>query len=87
MGYSNNPEDVRVDFFKPSGKWYCTEKVRWTAPFYATRFDALESFARSLQDHFKDQPDRLSDMTAVCLNPYRELAYPLMIKDGGWVNG
>lgn len=28
--YSDNPADVRVDFFKPSGKWYTTESVRWT---------------------------------------------------------
>ena len=30
MGYSEDETMVRVDFFKPSGKWYTTEAVKWT---------------------------------------------------------
>lgn len=30
MGYIDDPSMVMVDFFKPSGKWYCTEAVKWT---------------------------------------------------------
>jgi hypothetical protein len=29
MGYSSDGTMVRVDFFKPSGKWYTTEAVSW----------------------------------------------------------
>lgn len=91
MNYSDNPAMVRVDFFKPSGKWYCTEAVKWTGAYYGSNIDGqtfssecqpiYDAFAQSLRDHLEK---RLSDMTAICLEPYHQFTHPLMIKDGGW---
>ncbi len=88
MGYSEDDRMVRVDFFKPSGKWYCSEAIRWTGSYHydSSKTDSqhpLDAFAVSLRDNLKA---RLREMTAVCLRPYHNLSYPLMIKDGGWLN-
>lgn len=79
--YSEDPAMCRVDFFKPSGKWYCTEAVRFVK--WKASPDNLihDAFKQSLREHFKDTPDRLSGMTAVCLDPHHELSHPLMIKE------
>ena len=82
--YSDDPEMVRVDFFKPSGKWYCTEAVKWTGEWKGTMQLIHDAFKKSLQDHFKDVPDRLSDMDAICLDPYHELSHPIQLKAGSW---
>ena len=80
MGYTVDDSFVRVDFFKPSGKWYTTEAVKWVKSF-----DMLhDEFANSLRNHFKDAPDRLSDMDAICLEPYHVDSHPIQIKNGGW---
>ena len=81
--YSVMENMVRVDFFKSSGKWYTTEAVEWIGGW---RKDVLihDAFAKSLRDHFKKSPDRLSTMDAVCLEPYHELECPIQIKNGGW---
>ena len=72
MGYSDSPSMVRVDFFKPSGKWYTTEAVEWLG------YDGpiFEEFERSLRRHLQG---RLSEMWAVCLEPYNKFAHPLML--------
>lgn len=82
MGYTTNDSMVRVDFFKESGKWYTTEAVAWTGPFEG---DSIDAFKQSLRDHFKDEPHRLSTMDAVCLEPYHELSFPIMLRQGSWV--
>ena len=84
MGYTTNDAMVRVDFFKPSGKWYCTEAVLWTGDWEGNKQLIHEAFAISLLDHFKDHPTRLCEMDAVCLEPYHEYAHPIQIKAGGW---
>lgn len=91
MGYTTDDSMVRVDFFKPSGKWYYTEAVEWTGSFYGTTVDGraslqevqnpVDAFKQSLRDHLRN---RFQEMTAVCLEPYHEFSFPLMIKDGGW---
>jgi len=72
--YSDDPEMVRVDFFKPIGKWYATESIRFI------RYKGLiqDAFRDSLDIHLENK--RYNGMTAVCLNPYHEHSYPLMIK-------
>lgn len=84
MGYSENEAMVRVDFFKPSGKWYTTEAVHWTAPWQGRGNSIHECFKSTLRKHFKETPDRLSEMDAVCLHPYHEYSHPIQIKNGGW---
>lgn len=87
MGYSEDPAMVRVDFFKPSGKWYCDEAVKWTGMWTGDNNrggqSIHEAFAQSLRDHLGN---RLSDMDAVCLYPYHEHSHPLCIRNGGWLN-
>ncbi len=83
MGYSDNEESVRVDFFVHSGKWYCTEAVIWTGRFNAGLIH--DEFAQSLRDHFQESPSSRCDMDAICLEPYHLHAHPIQIKSGGWV--
>lgn len=95
MGYSDDPRDIRVDFFKDSGKWYTTEAVKWLAPWFGREhqhpYDVTRpsyvwalihhSFAISLRNHLGD---RLSNMDAVCIKPYHEWSHPIMLKAGKW---
>jgi len=76
MGYSDNPARVRVDFFKDNGKWYTTEAVEmmdWSGETYTT-------FQRSLKAHLNG---RLKGMWAVCLDPYSDKGFPLMVRVEG----
>lgn len=79
--YSPDEDMVRVDFFKPSGKWYCTEAVKWTGGWPKDNLIG-EAFRKSLKDHFGGQ-NRMLGMDVVCLEPYHEMAHPLMIKNLG----
>lgn len=81
MGYHDDNSMVRVDFFKPSGKWYTTEAVKF---LYYNEGDIHFAFAKSLCEHFKDSPGRLSDMDAICLEPYHIHNHPIMLKEGQW---
>ena len=81
MGYTENDNMVRVDFFKPSGKWYETEGVEWLGYFEPLIYNA---FHKSLRAHFEKNgghKHRLAGMTAICLDPYHEHAHPLMTSD------
>lgn len=79
MNYSNDESMVRVDFFKPSGKWYTTEAIKWTGGYKGVCIHT--ALSQSLRDALGD---RLSEMDAVCLEPYHEYSHPVMIKNGGW---
>jgi hypothetical protein len=57
MGYSDDSAMVRVDFFRPSGKWYTTDAVRWLR-YRGTDDDGKimlvqDAFLESLADHLK----------------------------------
>jgi hypothetical protein len=80
MGYSEDEAMVRVDFFKPSGKWYTTEAIKWTG---AWKDGTLihDEFAKSLRDGLGN---RLKEMDAICLEPYHQNEHPIQIKAGGW---
>jgi hypothetical protein len=89
MGYSEDDSMVRVDFFKPSGKWYTTEAVKWTGSYSVSDMNGKgqllhDAFAKSLKDHFNGT-SRLSEMDAICLEPYHEYSHPIQIKAGGWL--
>ena len=77
--YSNSPYDCRVDFFKPSGKWYATESITFTSDEYDMPLihDAFHSaLMRCIGGYYYG-------MTAVCLEPYHRHSHPLSIK---WEN-
>lgn len=84
MGYSDDDSMVRVDFFKPSGKWYETEAVKWTGEYNRPHL-IHDAFKKSLRDHFADNPTRFSEFDAVCLEPYHECSHPIQVKAGGWL--
>jgi hypothetical protein len=83
MGYSDDDSIVRVDFFKPSGKWYTREAVKWTGEFTSRGHLIHEEFAKALRDALGD---RLTDMDAICMEPYYEHPFPIQIKAGGWLS-
>ena len=86
MGYSKDPEMVRVDFFKSeSGKWYTTEAVKWTGEWLGNGELIHDAFAKSLRDHLSEFNNIiLKDMDAVCIHPYHEYEHPLCIRKGNW---
>ena len=71
MGYTTDDSIVRVDFFKPDGKWYTTEAIQWIGYRY---IDILDAFENSLKESIGN---KFSGMTAVCLNPYHEHSHPV----------
>lgn len=64
---------VRVDLFKPSGKWYDTKAIHWLD--YTGYIH--EAFKLSIQAGLGT---KYEGMTAVCLHPYHKDAHPLMLK-------
>lgn len=79
MGYSSDDSMVRVDFWKPSGKWSATEALKWTGSYTSDIFKAFaESLRRLLWDE-ENQRLRYSGMRVTCLEPYHANAHPLSI--------
>ena len=74
MGYSDKESIVRVDFFKPSGKWYDTRAVDMDG-FYNT--DVIHE-AVKLALHKAGCADR--GFIAVVLKPYHKNSFPVMLK-------
>ena len=72
-GFSTDPEMVRVDIFKPSGKWYTTIALKWIGYKDVLIHEAFESSMKI------QHPNNWDGMTAVCLDPYHEHSHPLMI--------
>ena len=81
MGFTTDDSMVRVDFFKPSGKWHTTEAIEWTGGYFSVNIH--EAFKKSLRDAFPN--GTFSDMDAVCLEPYHENAHPLCCRNGEWL--
>lgn len=78
--FSTDSAMCRVDFFKPGGKWYTTEAVDWNNEYFAT--DVHAAFLRILCKKLGNPEtgiNRLTGMTAVCLEPYCKLSHPLMV--------
>lgn len=80
MGYTTEENMVRVDFFKPSGKWYTTEAVKWIGSYTGGLIH--DHFRASLEAHLKG---RLDGMIAVCLKPYHAHSHPLSLRVGAKV--
>lgn len=70
---------VRVDFFKQSGKWHAKEGMLWDRykSVDSNGYESLrDTFLRCLKNQFGD---RYNGMIAVCLEPYHEHSYPVMV--------
>lgn len=77
--YSDNPGSVRVDFFKPSGKWYTAEAVDMSDQYHVG--DIHLAFKTALVRHLRmGDRLRLDGMTAVCIEPYNVYAHPVMLR-------
>lgn len=75
MGYIEDDRYVRVDLWKPSGKWKYTIALRWD--HYLGRGVLLHDlFHNAMQEQF---PDRFVGLRATCLEPYHEHSYPISI--------
>ena len=75
--YSDTPGSVRVDIFKPSGKWYETIAVDMNLHYN----DPLVTDAvRAAVLHKLDDGERyrLGGMTYVVIDPYHKNSYPVM---------
>lgn len=66
---------VRVDIFKPTGKWLETIEVYWA---HYDNMSIHDAFARSLRMCING---KYSGCTAVCLKPHHEHSHPVMLKN------
>jgi hypothetical protein len=85
MNYSDKETSVRVDFFRPGGKWYTTEAVDMDG-FY----DDVDGPKKAILAHLEKtntnesgdpkERYRLGGMWAVCLVPCWKYEHPQMFK-------
>jgi hypothetical protein len=74
--YSNNSGSVRVEFFKPSGKWYMTEA--WDmSKYYSTGPTPYDAVKKMFED--KGKSEQLTRFIVVVNDPYHENAYPVIL--------
>jgi hypothetical protein len=73
--FSENPGHVRVDRFKPSGKWYDTFTIDMSERYRGLLHNQIRL---ALQEKFGK--DDLGDWIYVILDPYHEHSHPQMIK-------
>lgn len=75
--YSVEPGRCRVDFFKPSGKWYMTDEVDMSE-MYATD-DTVGAVGSALEKYLRrNNHVDYSEFVAVCLEPYTRYSFPVM---------
>lgn len=92
MAFTTNTGRVRVDFFKPSGKWYGTASVDMTAHYKGDSgnliHDAFMAACRAEKDNPQGEwghtftPDDwiAGGGSIVCLEPYHEHSHPIMVR-------
>ena len=79
MNYCAEESMVRVDIWKPSGKWYTTVALKWDN--YGSedfkKGDELihTTFRRCLEEQFSGH----KGMRATCLQPYHINSHPISI--------
>jgi len=78
MGFSERDSDVRVDFFKTSGKWYTTVAINMEKEY--NNKNIHEALLKSIivSDAFR----LLEEMDAICIEPYSIVAHPIKLKAG-----
>lgn len=78
--YSNNPGMVRVEFFKPGGKWYMTEA--WDMSLWynhgPTVIDAVQAMLNANERGSKLLPQFI----VVVQDPYHKQEYPVCLVPG-----
>lgn len=74
MGFTTKEGMVRVDQFKPRGKWYQTLEVDMSKHYRAS------SIHEALKDCLLRDGHSLEDWIYVCLEPYHEYSHPIMLK-------
>lgn len=77
--YSDSPNMVRVDFFKPSGKWYYTAQLNMNVGW---KGDTL--IHDSIKLAMKEQGLSRREFIAVILDPYHEHSHPIMLMPGAY---
>lgn len=79
MGYTTNPQMVRVDIWKGL-KWYTTLELDWNK--YSAGNGGVYEHIRDTFKRLMDEqyPGQFKGMKATCLEPYHEEGYPLMIE-------
>jgi hypothetical protein len=75
--YDEDPGMCRVDFFRPSGKWYTTVAVKFRDENW--KGDGGVGPHEALRNALRDTGTMLKGMTAICLEPYHELSYPISL--------
>jgi hypothetical protein len=73
--YCENPTMCRVDFFKPSGKWYDSDAICFEGLYDEPLIH--DAFRKALAN--AGLLNRVG-FTAVCLEPYHKYAHPIMLR-------
>lgn len=95
MGFTTNDSRVRVDFFKPSGKWYGTASIDMEKHYKGVIQDCVyqacvDEYNKGDEGEWgytftpediltRDKED--GGWTIVCLEPYHEHSHPVMLKN------
>ena len=74
MGYAISDAMVRVDQFKPRGKWYQTLAIDMSGQYEA------ESPHEGLKAALLAAGHNIEQWTYVCLEPYHRYSYPVILK-------
>lgn len=87
MNYSDNEGSVRVDVFKPSGKWYETVAVDMYT-FYHSETTIHQALLAAIERQYPGFTAREPGWKFVCLQPYHRFSHPIMLickDDGNWL--
>jgi len=75
MNFSEDERDCRVDFFKPSGKWYTYNKVTFREEDWGGNADTHTALGNAI----RDAGVGLTGMTAICLYPWHKYSHPISL--------
>lgn len=75
--FIDNERSCRVDFFKPTGKWYATESVMFRNEDWKGAGGIGPH--QGLRNAIADSDCVYGGMTAICLEPYHEWSHPISL--------
>jgi hypothetical protein len=73
MGFSTEENHVRIDIFKPGGKWMDTEVIVFRS--WGEKYGSVQECTELATD--QALKGRYNGMRIVCLEPYHENAHPV----------